>query len=188
LSSKTAFSSSPFSEERTARFADLEPETFPMKCIECKGSAFESTPFVDEICVGDRVFTVTLSAHRCVACGEMQIPGDEVGRAELAAARALAEAGEVSGESFKFIRHALGFTAAALAEELGVNVKTISRWEKGDGAVDTLAWLAVTGLVADTIDGRTTTHDRLRAVRERPGLARAVRLDSLPPVTASAGK
>ncbi len=148
-----------------------------MKCIECKGTDFGRAPYEDEIRVGDHVFTVTLSAHRCSTCGELQIPDDEMNRAELAVARALAEAGEMNAEGFKFARHALGFTTAALAEELGVNVKTISRWEKNEVPVDHLAWLAIAAMVADKLEGRTTTHDRLRAVRERPGLARAVRLE-----------
>lgn len=158
-----------------------------MNCIECKGTDFKRAPFPDEVRVGDRVFSVTLWAQRCTKCGEMQIPSDEMARAELAAARALTDAGEVSGEAFKFIRHALGFTATALADELGVNAKTISRWEKGEVAVDPLAWLAVAGLVADELEGRTTTRDRLRAVRERPGLAKTVHLD-VPPARELAGE
>lgn len=130
--------------------------------------------------MGDRAFSVSVPAQGCAACGELRVDAAEMGRAELAVARTLVNAGEVSKEAFKFIRKALGFSATALADELGVNAKTIARWESGDVAVDPLAWLAVAALVGDEIEGRTTTRDRLRAVRERPGLAKTVRIE-VPP-------
>ena len=45
-----------------------------------------------------------------------------------------------AGEIIRSWRCRLGLTQRALAEALGVNFSTVSRWEKGQGLPSRLAW------------------------------------------------
>ena len=122
----------------------------------------------EEVQVGKWTFTATLSATKCSACGESYINGGVLSRFELSAARKLAELGIREGTVFKFMRKALGMRAADLADLLSVTPETVSRWENDKNDVDLAAFVILGSLVADKLEGRTTTHDRLRAVHEPP--------------------
>lgn len=77
--------------------------------------------------------------------GEIVVHSDDLKRAELAIAARLAREGPVNGESFRFMRGAMGLTAKALGAELDVALETISRWETGTRGVDHAAWIALAG-------------------------------------------
>lgn len=78
----------------------------------------------------------------------------------------LAELGARSGGAFHFMRKAIGMRAADLAELLGVPPETLSQWENGQRGMDRGAIVALGSLVLDRIDGRSTTLDRLQALRD----------------------
>jgi putative zinc finger/helix-turn-helix YgiT family protein len=147
------------------------------KCSECGKGRLERVTEEHEVKVGKLTFTATIPALRCDACGETYTEGEDMNAVELEAARRLANAGQASGETFRFMRHALGLTAAALAGELGVAPETISRWESGERDVDRMSWLTVASMVTDRLEKRTTTIDRLRALREPPKIAKSVRIE-----------
>lgn len=147
------------------------------RCVQCRAEALEQTTTEHTVEAAGRTFTATVPTLRCGACGETYTADADLERVELAAAKALADSGEVTGETFRAMRYALGMNAKALAELLDVAPETISRWERGEREADRFAWLTVAALVADALEGRTTTRDRLRALRERPGLAKSVHLD-----------
>jgi DNA-binding transcriptional regulator YiaG len=133
------------------------------------------------VSVGAHVFKGDLDAQCCAACGETLVDQATLEQFELRIAYLLARAGEVTGESFRFMRKTLGLSGRAIGEELGVPAETISRWERGEEhggrPVDRFAWLALASLVEDKIAGRTAARSLLRAMRERPGLAKTVRVD-----------
>jgi transcriptional regulator with XRE-family HTH domain len=79
-------------------------------------------------------------------------------------------------ETFKFMRKALGLRAVDIAELLDVAAETLSRWETGQRPVDRASWIAVSAMVLDKLEGRTTTLDRLKALLEPAPLPRLVRL------------
>jgi DNA-binding XRE family transcriptional regulator len=56
---------------------------------------------------------------------------------------------------------ALGLRAADLARLLDVTPETISHWETDKARPSRAAFVAIGALVQETIDGRTTTRDRL---------------------------
>jgi transcriptional regulator with XRE-family HTH domain len=70
----------------------------------------------------------------------------------------------------------LGLRAADLAELLDVAAETVSRWENAQRTVDRPAWVALSAMVLDRIEGGTRTLDRLRTLRSRTPLPKLVRL------------
>jgi DNA-binding transcriptional regulator YiaG len=113
-------------------------------------------------------FIASLPAEGCDACGEALTDYSDLGRFELSAARWLAEAGIRTGESFKFMRHALGLRSADLAELLGVRLETVSRWETGALKVDAHAFVLLGALVDDQLAGSERTRTRLAVLRAKP--------------------
>jgi transcriptional regulator with XRE-family HTH domain len=71
----------------------------------------------------------------------------------------------------------LGLSGASLAELLDVAPETVSRWESGKRPVDRAAVAVLGSLVVDSLNQRTETIDRLRALREPPKLGKTVHLD-----------
>lgn len=84
--------------------------------------------------------------------GEVGVNAVVLGRAELAIAAALALESPVGAEGFRFMRGALGLRAVDLAAMLDVNPQTVSRWERGETAVDRAAWLALGTLVLERLE------------------------------------
>ena len=119
-----------------------------------------------------RGITGRVAADACRACGESLVALDEIARVELEAARALGDAGLVSGESFRFVRHALGLTARDVAAEFGVAHETISRWENEERPLDRLAWVTLGAMVRDRLQGSDRTHQQLSAARKPARLPR----------------
>jgi putative zinc finger/helix-turn-helix YgiT family protein len=146
------------------------------QCTECR-RALVKTKVTERRKVAGQTFTADLVAERCEGCEETYVDGAGLEAFELAIARALATSGASSGEAFRFMRKVLAYTAAELGDLLGVASETISRWETGQRDVDRGALVAVGSLVLDQIEGKTTTLDRLRALREPPRLAKVVALD-----------
>jgi putative zinc finger/helix-turn-helix YgiT family protein len=149
------------------------------KCVACGFTGPLEAAFKDEsVTVGGHTFTGAVPAERCPQCGETYTEAEGHRALALSTARALIEAGEVSGGVLRFFRHSLGLTGAALAELLGVAPDTVSRWERGERDVDRLAWATVAGLILDDLEERPRTRHVLEAIRTPgPPLAKAVRLD-----------
>jgi YgiT-type zinc finger domain-containing protein len=147
------------------------------KCIQCGGTRFERRGDRHIVEVAGHRFTGEVPVEACVACGETYTSADAIEHVELAAAAKLADSGAVDGESFRFMRHALGFTAKDLATELRTTAETISRWENGTRGVDPLAWATVAAMVRDRLEGSTRTLEQLKAIREPRKLAKAVRIE-----------
>jgi YgiT-type zinc finger domain-containing protein len=150
------------------------------RCVACNGEAFVETTEPDEVTVAGRTFTGDVLAKRCATCGEVYVDAPALARFELAVATSIADAGDVNGETFHYLRHALGFTGAALGELLAVPPETISRWETGQQSVDRMAWATVATLATERAEGSTRTFARLRAMQSPPKLANSVRLEVSP--------
>jgi YgiT-type zinc finger domain-containing protein len=148
------------------------------KCVACGfAGPLEAASEDESVTVGAHTFTGVVPASRCPQCGETYTEADDHRALALSAARALIEAGEVSGGVLRFFRHSLGLTGAALAGLLGVASDTVSRWERGERDVDRLAWATVAGLILDELEERPRTRGVLEAMRTPgPPLAKAVRL------------
>ena len=91
-------------------------------------------------------------------------------------ARTLLDAGEASGEAFKFARKAMGIRAADLAPVLGVTPETVSRWEADKHAIDRGSWALLGLLAADRAAGTWTTENALKAAAKARPLAPRVEL------------
>ena len=106
----------------------------------------------------------------CRACGEAVVMSEDLARAELIAANRLIDAGARSGALLSWTRRSLGLLAADLAALLGITAETVSRWENDRVEPEPAVWNAVADLVADRLEGRTRTQDRLRtaALAKRP--------------------
>jgi YgiT-type zinc finger domain-containing protein len=148
-----------------------------MKCPTCDVKTQRANAEVVRT-VGANTFVGEVPASTCPNCSEVYYDGQALGRFELEIACYLAEGGMVSGPAFKFMRRALGMRAVELAEMLDVAAETISRWETDDRAVDRAAWVALSGLVADRIEGRDRVIGILRAIREPRKQPRNIRIDA----------
>jgi YgiT-type zinc finger domain-containing protein len=147
-----------------------------MKCTNCGGGRFERRDEEHVIQVAGRKFAGRVAADVCTSCGESYVDATELARVELEAADALGGAGIVSGETFRFMRHALGMTAKDVGVEFDVAAETISRWENEERPLDRLAWATLAAMVRDRLEGHERTREQLRAMREPKRLAKTVHL------------
>ena len=144
------------------------------RCSECGSDQLVEIAAPDTLTIGDQTFAADLPAVRCAACGGVFFDGPAVGDFERAVARELAQRGPATGETFRFMRKALGLRAADLAEMLDVTPETLSRWETGKLPMGRTSWITLSSLVLDY----EATAARLQAAKTGPGLAKAVvRLD-----------
>jgi transcriptional regulator with XRE-family HTH domain len=103
--------------------------------------------------------------------------GEALEHADLEIACVLAQSGPASGETFRFIRKALGLRSASAAALLDVTAETVSRWEHGQRPVDKCAWIALGSLVLEKFDRTPQTMTRLLMLQEPARAARLVRID-----------
>jgi DNA-binding XRE family transcriptional regulator len=83
----------------------------------------------------------------CNDCGAFTVPSKTLERVELNAALIVFEEAALTGETLRFARKALGMTQSELAERLGTAAESISRWERGERAMEAWVPLSVTGLI-----------------------------------------
>lgn len=152
-----------------------------MRCMECSNDQMTRRSEREERSVAGYTFVADMPVHRCERCGEAVFDYASLHGFNLAIAGKLAELGASSNEAFKFMRTAIGMKAAELAALLEVAPETISRWETGQRSVDRGALMVLGAMVLDRIEGKTTTLDRLQALREPTKAPGEVRIDVPPP-------
>lgn len=136
-----------------------------MQCVACGNERMVDGTEREERSVAGYTFVAELPAHICEQCGESTIDYAPLHAFNLVIAGELAKAGASSGEAFKFMRKAIGMKATDLAALLHLVPETISRWETGQRNVDFGALAVLGALALDQLEGRTTTLDRLQALR-----------------------
>ncbi len=146
------------------------------KCIRCGNKKFRSMPHPLKQELDGHLFTATVPSKKCTQCGESYFDAEGGILFQQAIAQKLIDMGTSSGAAFKFLRKTLGIKASDLAPLLDVAAETISRWETGERAVDHAAMALLGVLVAEKLDGRSTTVNRLRSMRKPRGFAKNVRL------------
>ena len=146
-----------------------------MKCFNCGKPTFKRGDVPIVITVAEVELTGEVPGGQCSSCGASTMNGEAAARFELQAAAELVQRGLCSGETFRFMRKALGMKATELAEVMNVAPETISRWENAQREVDWPEFLVLGCLVDDKLAGRTTVLSRARALAE-PQPTRYVRL------------
>jgi putative zinc finger/helix-turn-helix YgiT family protein len=136
------------------------------QCAMCHGRTFKRGSAELRRTVDGVTFEAKLPASTCKGCGEAHFDAAALERFELGVAAELARLGRCTPPAFRFMRKALGLSGVALAELLGVEPETISRWENGARALDRSAFALLGGLVAERIEGRDDTRARLEALRK----------------------
>jgi len=147
------------------------------KCHECGETKPVAADHEAKLTVGGRTYRATFPATRCASCGDVTFEGLYMQAFELGIAAHVAQVGARSGEEFAFMRKTLGFSATELAELLEVARETVSRWERGHQPLERRAVAILSELVADYLEGKTRTLDRLRMLREPPKLAKTVPIE-----------
>jgi YgiT-type zinc finger domain-containing protein len=148
-----------------------------MKCVQCGHEALTKTTTRHEIRIGDHVVRAVVEAEQCSKCHEVYVSGDVLERLELHIAAMIARSGNVSGETFRFMRRVLGFQAKDMLEIIGTPPETISRWEKGARDVDRFAWVTLATMVIDKTEKRApVTRDVLRATLTPKPFPKVVRV------------
>jgi DNA-binding transcriptional regulator YiaG len=110
--------------------------------------------------ISGRRFSVEVPAAR-EPDGELGVHNRDLEAAELAIARALALEGPVDGDSFRYMRGALGLEQRRLAALVGVTPETMSRWEHDVLPVSRAAWLTLSTLVMERAGSAPGTLERL---------------------------
>jgi YgiT-type zinc finger domain-containing protein len=118
----------------------------------------------DTLKVGDVAFVASLPAIVCQKCGESFVRADDLGRFDMGVASWLTSEGHRTPQAFRFIRKALGIRAADLTGLVGVTPETISHLENGHREADVGVFALLGELVADRLEGREETLNRLRAL------------------------
>lgn len=142
------------------------------RCPLCHGNDLERVLREDSLKLAGRTFSHEVPATHCRSCGETYFHGPDLGALDREVAATVAREGPCAGETFKYLRKALGMRAADLAGLLDLAPETLSRWETGQRAVDRACWLILSVLVLEHLEGRTTTLDRLEALAAPPRRAR----------------
>jgi putative zinc finger/helix-turn-helix YgiT family protein len=119
--------------ERSSMKRIVAGKPFPWQCPECgqKEVRPATVPHVSQIRHDGRLYTVELPAlrvPRCKSCGELIFDIDADEQIHQALREQL---GLLSPEQIRGNREELGVSQRELAEQLGVAVETISRWENG---------------------------------------------------------
>lgn len=147
-----------------------------MRCYKCKADKLMPVEVPEHVEVAGHKFTGQVAGHKCAKCGEVLIDGPALERFELLAAAKLAEAGEASGEAFKFMRKSVGLRGADLAALLDVAGETVSRWETGALPVERRALALLDAIVTEAVAGATATLDRLRTLQAPTKLPKVVKV------------
>ncbi len=100
--------------------------------------------------IAGRTYHVEVPVH-VDTDGEEIIKAQDLTRADLSIAAVIAGEGPVLGETFSWMRRALGLQARQLAELLDVRPESVSRWERGERPMDRAAWLLLAGVVLDRV-------------------------------------
>src|SRR5262245_51033303 len=101
------------------------------KCPSCSKPTLRTGKHTHVVRAAGVQFRAALPALVCGSCDEAVVEDAAVERFELLAARELARMGIANGDAFRFMRKALGMTAAELARVLAVTPESVSRWETG---------------------------------------------------------
>ena len=148
-----------------------------MKCVQCGHDGLKATTTALEVRIGDHLVRGSVPAEACPKCKEVYVDGRVHERFELRVASDVARSGNMSGESFRFMRKSLGFHAKALGELIDTPPETISRWETGSRPVDRFAWITLATMVIDQAEARTpATRDVLRAVAKPKPFPKVVKV------------
>jgi putative zinc finger/helix-turn-helix YgiT family protein len=146
------------------------------RCFACKGEKLVATTVDSKRKVAGRTFKAAVPALKCAKCGEETYAGQDLEAFDLAVAGELASHGVATAEAFSFMRRALGMKAMELAELLDVAPETVSRWEHGKLPLERGPVALLTAMVLDTLEGKATTVERLRALRNPRRLPKLVTL------------
>lgn len=139
-----------------------------MKCIQCGNTKLKQATEKHYVVVSRIRFVAQLPVTECSKCGESYMDHEVLAVFERAVARRLAERGPATGETFRFMRKAIGLPAKEAAALLSTTPETVSRWETGDRPVDRNAWTTLSALVLDELDGKHVMRDRLRTLEAKP--------------------
>jgi putative zinc finger/helix-turn-helix YgiT family protein len=135
-------------------------------CAACKVGKLKRGKADARRTVDGITFEGTLPAAVCKSCEEPSWDAAVLERFELQIAAELARMGRCTPATFRFMRKAVGLSGVALAELLGVEPETVSRWENGARRIDRGVFVLLGGLVTDQLAGRDDTRKRLDALRK----------------------
>jgi DNA-binding transcriptional regulator YiaG len=145
-------------------------------CSRCNREKLSPIQLDDTLDVCGHSFTAQLPAEKCDHCGQVVIQGHDVRLFELRVAVEIAKAGLRTGDSFQYLRKAIGMEARNLAELLDVPVEYIGYWEAGSWPVDPRAHAVLCSFVMGKFEHRPASLDCLGVLREPRKLAQKVRL------------
>jgi DNA-binding transcriptional regulator YiaG len=128
-----------------------------------------------KVTVAGRTLVGPMTVESCPSCGTSLVEGGELRRVELEAARALLQAGTVSGTALRGARDAMRMTCEDLARELGVEPETVADWESGERPIARLAVSMVGAIVTDELARKVQMHERLPVAHEPAALGEIVR-------------
>lgn len=138
------------------------------KCVECRGDKFVLADVWQEREFGGCKFGAMVAGQKCEKCSTEYVGQFALERFEELVALNLVRTGQRSGKALKFLRKYLGITASDLAQMLGVEPETVSRWENEKNEADPTTMITIAALVEDKAAGRTSTRDKLRVLQEPP--------------------
>jgi putative zinc finger/helix-turn-helix YgiT family protein len=151
---------------RAARAADVLKDS-SMKCAQCGNAKFRRATEKHYVNVAKTRFVADLPVTVCRKCGESYMEHKILSDFERRVARHLAENGPATGETFRFMRKAIGLPALEVAKLLGTTPETVSRWESGTHRPDAGTWTTLGSLVLDELGGRSDVRKRLQALKAK---------------------
>ncbi len=154
-----------------------------MKCYECGKAEFERRQGIHEYDVAGLPYPVILVGipiERCPACGEevVTIPDPE-GLHRLLALNIVEADRPLLPQEVRFLRKLLDKSAKDMAALMGVDTKTLSRWENGKQKMGKVAERLLRLLVHQRLAPEAASFaDEVFPTLAEDGEARAVRLNA----------
>lgn len=104
-----------------------------MKCLDCGEEMVTERETYLYDPKGIRATLEGVNVHRCKACGDFEVEIPQIEELNRTLASFIIHQSErLSGSQIRFLRKSLGWSGKDLAEHMGVDPATVSRWESGD--------------------------------------------------------
>ena len=130
--------------------------------------------------IAGRTYTVDVPVH-VAEDGELVVSARDAAGGDLAIAAAIAAEGPVLGETFSWMRRAIGLQAKVLAELLDVRPESVSRWERGERPMDRAAWLLLADIVLDKAGRRLPAMELMSRIANNSAPPKEIRVAAVSP-------
>ena len=146
--------------------------TRAVKCSNCRNTRFQTVPHKMVADVDGAAYTAMCEAQQCTECVQRILNIDDHEQFVNEIVKVIAKEGRIGPEAFRKLRRHSGVAAQDLARWLEVTPTTVSRWENSKRPAPRAAFIVLSIIALEHIEGETKTRDTLdRSASVRASIA-----------------